>query len=370
MTSTAPQKRKYADVSLGELVHWTTVMARIPFVLLWLCAKNLLFYRQTFRRTTASAMIRWFNKEYSVAQIQYITPPSVDAYKAWAKSNNLPITVEELVDDTALMWIGPKRTDKVVLYFPGGAYFAPLLDFPIAFWHYVQNELKKVDCDVGFAILGYTLLPTAGFPTQLRQATVAVEHVLTSGVHPSNLHIVGDSAGGNLILSLLSHILHPLPGIRPMTPLQAPLRGVYLMSPWVAMKSNAASFKSNTPQEMFSTANVEDYGALFLAHVPSEREIPYAEALRAPDEWFAGLDGVVDRVLMTAGGEELFRDDIIQFSQTLSRVKPNEFTFVVQEGGYHDDPFLDFLVKLPLDQLGSLTPLIVHWLAAGIKPPQ
>ncbi|KDR71892.1 hypothetical protein GALMADRAFT_74610 [Galerina marginata CBS 339.88] len=359
-------KAKYGDVSFWDLVHLATVRLRMPFTLLWTCITNLLFYRHDFRRVTASSMIRWFNDKYNVPQLQYMLPKSVDTYKVWAKANGLPIRVEELVDDATIMWIGPKRTDKVVLYFHGGAFFAPLLDHCLAFWLYAQSELKKKNCDVGFAVLGYTLLPEANFPTQLRQATVAVEHLVASGVHPSNLSVVGDSAGAQLILTLFSHILHPLEGIRRMIPLEAPIRGAYLMSPWVRMKSETPSFRSSAQEDIFSTANVVHFGEIVLAHVPDSERF-YVEPGTAPDSWFQGLGSVVQRVLMTAGGSELFRDDIIQFSQVLRRIH-SDFTFVVQEGGIHDDPFLDFLVKLPHDQLGSLTPLIIQWLAAGIKP--
>jgi hypothetical protein len=36
---------------------------------------------------------------------------------------------------------------------------------------------------------------------------------------------------------------------------------------------------------------------------------------------------------------------------------------VVQNGGLHDDMFLDFMVKEK--KLGTLTPLVVNWFAAG-----
>jgi len=326
------------------------------------------------KRSTMISLIRWLNGKMDYKQIQYGSPQSVDAYKLWAKKHKLPVTVEDLIDDTPVMWIGPKRKDKVVLYIPGGAYLFPLRGEFLSFWRYVQLELAKEDCDVGFAILGYSLVPAAGFPTQLRQATVAVEHLIATGVHPSNLHIVGDSAGGHLILSLLSHILHPLPGLRPILPLEAPIKGVYLMSPWVVMKSTSASSRSNAAYDIVVSANPnstkQSYAELVQPYATQEHELPYMDPLNAPDSWFVGLDGVVERVLMTAGGMEVLRDDIISFSQKLSKViKSNRnFTFEVQEGGIHNDPYLDFMVNMPFDRLGSLTPLIIHWLAGGIKP--
>jgi len=40
-------------------------------------------------------------------------------YEGWAKRNSLPIVVDELSEDTRLLWIGKQRTDRVILYFHG-----------------------------------------------------------------------------------------------------------------------------------------------------------------------------------------------------------------------------------------------------------
>ena len=71
--------------------------------------------------------MRWVSNQVpDIGTMQYIIPNSVDGYKTWASANSLPITVETLSHDTSIMWIGPKRTDRVVLYFPGAFSFAYL----------------------------------------------------------------------------------------------------------------------------------------------------------------------------------------------------------------------------------------------------
>ncbi|KAF8152571.1 Alpha/Beta hydrolase protein [Crassisporium funariophilum] len=354
------------DISWRDLAHLTTVVLRIPFVALWTYASNLALVRrlEVAKRATTVAAIRYINAKLNIAQIQYISGRSLDVYTRWTKANKLLVTVEDLIDDTVLVWIGPKRTDRVVLYFHGGAFLASVQDYSLSFWRHAQLELAKSDCDVGFAVLLHSLVPTAGLPTLLRQASVALEHVIASGVHPSNLHIVGDSAGALLALALLSHIMHPFPNVRKTIALKAPIRGVYLMSPWVCLNSTSASLHS--PTDMIVGAGVETFGDFIRAHCPEDL-IKYLEPLNAPDSWFIGLDAVVDRMLMTAGGSEIFRDDIIRFSQTLSKTKSN-FNFAVQEGGVHDGPFIDLLTGQSPDQSRSFTELIIHWLAVGISP--
>lgn len=65
-------------------------------------------------------MVRWSTEVLpEVGQKQYLIPTALVSYKSWAVSNSMPVTVESLANDTSIMWIGPKRTDRVILYFPG-----------------------------------------------------------------------------------------------------------------------------------------------------------------------------------------------------------------------------------------------------------
>jgi len=355
----------YGNLSWGDFVHLITIVLRAPFIILWSFASNLVFhcsFRAAIRATTIFTL-RFFNSSLNVPQIQYVLGSSENTYKAWARQNNLPITIEKLVDDGVLCWIGPKRTDRVVVYIPGGGYVYPVADFQFSFWRRVQLELVKSNCEVGFVVLNYSLIPTAVFPKQIRQASLALEHIIASGVHPSDLHVVADSAGAHLLLATLSHLIHPLDTIRKTIPLPAPIRGIYLMSPWVCLKSTSASFHSNSGTDIISAPEASVFADLVLADVPNHCSA-YAEPADAPDSWFTGLDSVVDRILMTAGGEEIFLDDITRFSQILARTKAN-FAFVIQEEGVHDGPLMDHLSGRSLDDPKSLSPVIIRWLTTG-----
>jgi len=94
----------------------------------------------------------------------------------------------------------------------------------------------------------------------------------------------------------------------------------------------------------------------------------YLDPLNAPSGWFDGLDGVVSRVLMTVGSEELFLDDNIAFSETVLAKTRTDVRFVIQDGGVHDDPILDFMLdKDPKkEELGSLMKVILGWLKEGV----
>lgn len=228
------------------------------------------------------------------------------------------------------------------------------------------------------------LLPTSGFPTQVQQLTIAVQYLFDQGVDPSNLHLIGDSSGGHIILTFISHILHPLPGIRKLrTPLASPIRSVYLLSPWVCMRNRLNLFEIYTPRDVLSAVDVNDFADMFLTHasyysLSAEQQMRYFDPLNAPSGWFDGIDGVIDRLLLTVGSEELFRDDVVALAQILRKsmnisngisTTRADFTFSVQDGGVHNDPILDFMMDAnpKKENLGSLTSLIVKWLMEGVK---
>ena len=223
-----------------------------------------------------------------------------------------------------------------------------------------------------------------------------MQYLVDNGVRPSNIYLVGDSAGGNLILQVLAHALHPIPSV-PRLKLSEPLAGAYLMSPWVAL----ASIPDDPDSSMITNDDCDMIGpdALFYwasrvldADLVANEAIPYLEPLRASRDWFTDVAAVVDRVLISAGDKECLRDVIIRFGQALCSVHPRA-RLIVQEHGVHDDPQMDFMlpvcdkvevevevedkgkaktqktVKVMRDtvKVGALTPVIIGWLAEGWK---
>ncbi|KAJ8090584.1 hypothetical protein PM082_018141 [Marasmius tenuissimus] len=109
--------------------------------------------------------------------------------------------MEELGGDIKIVWIGPKRTEKVIFYRHGSGYLTSLIPVVMTFWRYVQLELEKQGIQVGVACLIYTLILEAAFPNPLQQVAIAINYLLASGVDADNLNqLAGDLAGGNLVL--------------------------------------------------------------------------------------------------------------------------------------------------------------------------
>ena len=90
--------------------------------------------------------------------------------------------------------------------------------------------------------LEYTLAPDAKFPTQVNQAVLGYRHVLDEVRDPSKVCVAGDSAGGNLTLSLLLELGVRAKGgeVNGATSLAVPRLAV-LISPWITLLSSMHS---------------------------------------------------------------------------------------------------------------------------------
>ncbi len=96
-------------------------------------------------------------------------------------------------------WIRTGRiTDRVVVYYPGGAW---VLRSPNTHRGIAASLAKAANADV--LLVFYRLAPEHPFPAGLEDCVEAYETLLSDGVPPARIVIGGDSAGGNLALATL-----------------------------------------------------------------------------------------------------------------------------------------------------------------------
>jgi acetyl esterase/lipase len=167
--------------------------------------------------------------------------------------------------------LGREIPSRVILYLHGGGFHLPMFEDSASFWYHVQKELKdSYGLDVGVAILDYSkpnhiyefflpglnvpaaLIPEANFPVPLLQTVTAIKHLFSRGIQPSNLILMGDSAGANLAIQVLLHIIHPLADLPTLfeSPMEdSKFAGAYLMSPWLTLLPRENSSKKCLPRE-------------------------------------------------------------------------------------------------------------------------
>lgn len=118
------------------------------------------------------------------------------------------------------------------------------------YFHRLVTDMNSFGgATIAVLLPAYTLVPDAIFPTQLQQVAVVLLHLLRqSNRDPSRIMITGDSAGGGLVFTLLSHILHPRADV-PRITLASPFRAVFVFSPWVSFCTEFPSFAENAAKD-------------------------------------------------------------------------------------------------------------------------
>ncbi|KAF8871424.1 Alpha/Beta hydrolase protein [Gymnopilus junonius] len=358
------------NVTLWGKLWILLTFLRFPLVLLY----NLTVTRNSERnkhksiaRLIGDTATRWVSSRLSGPQLQYYFGTSPKTYKAYIKANKLPEVVDELSSGARLLWVGPKQTGNVLLYCHGGGFVTCLADFHLSYCQHLKAELEsRLDGKpVGIAVLEYSLAPDFPFPTQLRQLIAAVEHLFSTGVQPDKLHLIGDSAGANLILQLLSHTLHPLPSElvppSPLIGLSKKVRGIYLMSPWTGVTAGFPSSKANIDVEWVHQDLSIGMGQLILKPVPESQHV-YIETAKAPKDWFSGVESITDRILVTYGQKECLVDPIKIVIEALQQYH-SSVKVAVQEYGVHNDILQDLFAKEK--KINSIALTVDDWLANG-----
>jgi acetyl esterase/lipase len=339
------------------------------------CVLNAWLRRIPLRPYFHCGIIRFGLGNLTSPQLQYINPSTVQAYKQWIKTaqagaergenqfkmQQLTENIETLQAPSAhIMWLGnPSTAKKVVLFLHGGGYKAPLCAGHLE-WCLQAYLLARPDMDVAVALLHYSLAPAA-YPTQLAEASAALAHLLARGFTPRDMVVGGDSAGGNLAAALLSHVRRPHPRVDPV-PVAEPLRGAFLVSPWVSARTDSSSFRRNEGIDMLSARICANAAAELFHGAELEREVRegrgWAWPVDVEESWLDGLGRVVQDIYVTVGDEEQFRDQGVQYAESVRRRNPGLNVHLdITKGEAHDFIFLEGQSKV----VGDATTRMRRW---------
>ncbi|MCJ1234365.1 hypothetical protein MMC14_002326 [Varicellaria rhodocarpa] len=293
---------------------------------------------------------------FSIQQSQYFTLSTDEAYLAFTTAHQIKPCSIDLPYRAKAHWIGPETSKRVVIFLHGGCYvYGANVQFE--FFHTLFTTSKVSAAAV---ILSYTLIPEARYPTQLQQVASLLKYLLSTGKAPSDIIIGGDSAGGHLALSLISHILHPHPSAPPVK-LSTPLLGLALISPWVEFGTSAPSYTRNKYKDVVTTDYLEPWSEVFLNSAPRDE---YNTPLCASTEWWTKLRDVTQAALITSGAEECFADDIEAFAEKFKSALPTAEVLTFQ-GEAHDQPFVDLQTHAKKES--ESMQVLKSWLVAKLE---
>lgn len=172
---------------------------------------------------------------------------------------------------------------------------------------------KQGDLDLAVFFLSYTLTPHARYPTQLAQAVECLRHVnVTTDRRPANIYLAGDSAGGNLVAGVLSHLYKPHPDIKPVN-IGEPLGGSILISPWTLMDKEFKGFDIDSRGDIITEAIAPPWAGSYVG--VSTRDY-YTDLSHADQDWYRGIGQKTRRVLMLAGQNEILLPVIEKVAET------------------------------------------------------
>ncbi len=186
------------------------------------------------------------------------------------------------------------RSDKIILYFHGGAYFAGSGDTH-------AGMLAHMSAATGLAIFAqdYRLLQQAPFPAAHDDAVAGWDDLLARGWSPDDIILGGDSAGGGLMLALLATLdaRNTLPA------------GAIALSPWTDLTFSGASARSAAGKDPVLPADrLNEAAETYLSGAPADdpRASPLFADFRVPPP-----------VLFQVGSPEILADDTYRMADRL-----------------------------------------------------
>lgn len=149
-------------------------------------------------------------------------------------------------------------------------------------------------------LIDYRLAPEHPFPAALDDAVAAWRWMLAEGLQPARLAIVGDSAGGGLVLSTLLRLRDE--GI-------AQPACAVAISPWVDLEMRGDSLRTRAEVDpMVTEPGLHAYAKRYLGDADPRN--PLASPL------YANLDGLAP-VLLQVGSAEALLDDALRIAEKL-----------------------------------------------------
>jgi acetyl esterase/lipase len=252
---------------------------------------------------------------------------------------------------------------------PGGGYVMPCGPGHMQFILTLKDTLITQGTDAAILLLSYDLAPEHAYPAQLKQAVEVLRYMIeTEGRSPSDLTLAGDSAGGNLTLSVLSHLSHPHPDVPPLH-LSSKLHGAILISPWCSFNVHTDSFTKNKEKDMFDGRTLSRWSAAFLGSTSPYAGDFYSEPVTAPASWWEATADVIDEVLIWGGGNEVLLDGIEEFASRFQKgfgAKGGRVSTVITEKAAHVEMIAERILGYKGDSGTGSVQVINDWAKAKL----
>ncbi|KAI8879835.1 alpha/beta-hydrolase [Backusella circina FSU 941] len=222
-----------------------------------------------------------------------------------------------------LSYTNPANKEKIMYYIHGGGFTL----FDKRCFNSLCLKIRETFQRRVFAIK-YRLAPESHFPGPIFDAFKGYLYLINDrNINPKNITICGDSAGGNLSLSLLFYLRehgYPLPG------------ACILLSPWIDMSYSYPSWIEFTKFDYLPERPTFDHSTMNPSRCYLGRENYYALTQHP----YASLQYIHDfenmpPMLIQSGGCEVLVDEIRAFASKLENSKTTRVTYEEYEDMFH-----------------------------------
>lgn len=140
-------------------------------------------------------------------------------------------------------WSEPKfmDADRHILYIHGGGFCL----FSTVFYREMVSRIALA-CKARALSINYRMAPKYPYPAAIEDVISAYRQLLSDGFRPSRIAVIGDSAGGGLVLSLLQNLRDnkmPLPAC------------AVCISPWADLTLSGKSFEEKRKKDHLMRGN-------------------------------------------------------------------------------------------------------------------
>ncbi|CVL03476.1 uncharacterized protein FPRN_11788 [Fusarium proliferatum] len=273
----------------------------------------------TLQHMLANATIRWLSSKLSIHQFRALSSGQCNAI---ALLQNCPTLLEEKATAETIVGDGyrghylakyPNPT-HIIFYVYGGGFVSGSPGSVMPYLLQLSVELQARGLKADMFVAEYDLAPEYPYPGALRQVVSAYRYIASR-----NLPIIlaGDSAGGNLCLGLLRHLIKPHPSIPPIVQTQGEtgsIAATCLNSPWVNLQNNGESYRQNANQDCLDKGALDRWRMAYLDGKPLDEYV-------SPVDCLNGWKEILPKsTLFIAGDLELFVADIQKLAQSVLKL--------------------------------------------------
>jgi len=214
-----------------------------------------------------------------------------------------PVSSRVKVDKTKLAgvdtyWFTPEQVsgNEVIVYLHGGGFiYGSVKSHKAMVSHIAEAIYRKI------LFVEYALAPEKPFPAALNETTEVIKELIR--ITPDiQFALMGDSAGGNLVMSTALNLKK--------LGMSSPLYQV-LISPWVNMETHYPSYIENEKRDPIITKEFINYAAALYAGKES-----LSNPLMSP---IHGVFTDFSPTLILVGAKEVLRDDSLYLHEALKK---------------------------------------------------